>query len=289
MQSLAVHRSRKLIPEFVLHRPRTLEETCALLDEYGGGASVIAGGIDVISRMKAGTGSAQVVSIADIAEMHGIRLVADRIEIGAAVTHREIESDLLIKSTMPLVAEYVSALGNIRIRCQGTIGGNVMADEPGYEILPLLLVLDAALNFCDPATGAACAVSAREFARAGTASRPFGLLTSISIPLSPISLVWNRDMRPMMAMVAVVQRSNGRPTAAGAALVGIHRRAVWGPVTLGDSPETSDEDDALSTAAGHWANALPNSDLAEGPNPIYARRVAAVILRRALAAAGLAA
>jgi aerobic carbon-monoxide dehydrogenase medium subunit len=289
VQSLAVHRSRKLIPEFVLHRPTTLAQACTLLDEYGGGVSVIAGGIDVISRMKTGTGSAQIVSISDIAEMHGIRRVTDRIEIGATVTHREIEVDPLIKSTMPSVAEYVSALGNIRIRCQGTIGGNVMADEPGYEILPLLLVLDAALNFCDPATGAACTVSAREFARTGTAPRPFVLLTSISIPISPISLIWNRDLRPTMAMVAGVQRSNGRPTAARAALVGMHRRAVWGPVALGDNPETSHDDDALSTPAGRWANALPSSDLAEGPNPIYARRVAAVMLRRALADAGLAA
>jgi CO/xanthine dehydrogenase FAD-binding subunit len=120
----------------------------------------------------------------------------------------------------------VSALGNIRIRCQGTIGGNVMADEPGYEILPLLLVLDAALNFCDPATGAVRAISARDFARAETAARSFGLLTSISVPVSPISLVWNRDLRPMMALVAGVHWSNGRPAAAGAAIVGLHRRAV---------------------------------------------------------------
>ena len=33
MQSLAVHRSRKLIPEFVLHRPESLAEVCALLDK----------------------------------------------------------------------------------------------------------------------------------------------------------------------------------------------------------------------------------------------------------------
>ena len=116
MQSLAVHRSRKLIPEFVLHRPKTLAEACALLDEHEGGAAVIAGGIDLISRMKTGAGPAHVVATADIVDMHGIRLVGDCIEIGAAVTHREVETDPLIKSRMPSVAEYVSALGNIRIR-----------------------------------------------------------------------------------------------------------------------------------------------------------------------------
>src|SRR5258708_18162810 len=275
MQSLAVHRSRKLVPEFVLHRPRTLAQACALLDEHGDGAAVIAGGIDLISRMKTGAGPAHVVAIADIADMHGIRLVGDCIEIGAAVTHREVETDPLIKSRLPSVSNYVSALGNIRIRCQGTMGGNVMADEPGYEILPLLLVLDAALNFCDPATGAVRPISARDFARAGTAAQSFGLLTSVSIPLATISLVWNRDLRPMMALVAGMQWSNGRPAAAGAALVGAHRRAVWAPVTLGDGLGASDGHGAVSSLARHWADALPNPDLAAGPNPSYARRVAA--------------
>jgi hypothetical protein len=40
MQSLAVHRSRKLIPEFVLHRPESLAEVCALLDRYDDEAAV---------------------------------------------------------------------------------------------------------------------------------------------------------------------------------------------------------------------------------------------------------
>jgi carbon-monoxide dehydrogenase medium subunit len=287
MQSLAVHRSRKLVPEFVLHRPRTLAQTCACLCEHGDGAAVIAGGIDVISRMKAGAGPAHVVAIAEIAEMHGVRLVGDCIEIGAAVTHRAVETDDLIRSRLPSVADYVSALGNIRIRCQGTIGGNVMADEPGYEILPLLLVLDAALNFCDPATGAVRAISARDFARADTTARSFGLLTSISVPLSPISLVWNRDLRPMMALVAGVNGSNGRPVAAGAVIVGLHRRAVWAPIPLGDSLGAPDPHAAVATLAQRWTEGLPSPELAAHPNPVYARRVGAVMLRRALADAGV--
>jgi aerobic carbon-monoxide dehydrogenase medium subunit len=287
MQPLAVHRSRKLIPEFVLHRPAALADACELLSEFGDKAAVIAGGIDVISRMKTGAGPAHVVSIGDISDMRGIRLDADCIRIGAAVTHREIETDPLLRSRMPSVSDYVAALGNIRIRCQGTIGGNVMADESGYEMLALLLVLDAFLNFCDPANGASRAVSARDFARAGTPARSFGLLTSISIPLAPILLVWNRDLRPMIALVAGVQWSNSRLAAGGAALVGVHRRAVWGPVAFDGSLAASNVHGAASTLAGDWARALPNPDLAGGSSPGYARRVGAVMLRRALTDAGL--
>jgi aerobic carbon-monoxide dehydrogenase medium subunit len=287
LQSLAVHRSRKLIPQFVLHRPATVDDACALLNEYGDQATVIAGGIDVIGKAKMGFGLAHVVAVAGIAEMHGIRLLDDRLGIGAAVTHREVETNPLIRSRMPAVCEYIGALGNIRIRCQGTIGGNVMADEPGYEILPLLLVLDATLNFCDPADGTSRAVAARDFARTDGATRSFGLLASISIPLPPISLAWDRSLRPTMTLVAGVQRSNGRPTAAGAALAGVHRRAVWGPVTV-DAGAVASELHA-STHSTQWANTMPDPDLAAGPSPVYTRRVAAVMLRRALVRAGAAA
>jgi len=42
--------------------------------------------------------------------MHGVGLVGDCIEIGAAVTHRAVETDDLIGSRLPSVADYVSAL-----------------------------------------------------------------------------------------------------------------------------------------------------------------------------------
>jgi len=289
MQSLAVHRSRTLIPQLVLHRPKTLAEACALLHRYGDDAAVIAGGIDVIGRMKLGAGPGHVVAVAGIADMRGISLAADGIRIGAAVTHREVETDALIRLRLPAISDYMSALGNIRIRCQGTIGGNLMADEPGYEVLPLLLLLDATLSFCDPANGATRAMSARDLARSGTSLRSLGLLTSISIPLSPISLVWNRELRPMMALVAGVQWSNGRAAAGGAVLVGAHRRAVWGPVLFDIYAEASNIRDAASALADRWVDGLPRPDLAGGPSPSYARRVAAVMLRRALSYAAAAA
>ena len=51
---LAVHRSRKLIPEFRLHRPRSAAEAVAMKAAAGPGAVYMAGGIDVVNRMKSG-------------------------------------------------------------------------------------------------------------------------------------------------------------------------------------------------------------------------------------------
>jgi carbon-monoxide dehydrogenase medium subunit len=232
----------------------------------------MAGGIDLISRMKSGAGFTHVVALADVAELHGIHIRGDRIEIGAATSHRAVETDALIRSRLPAVADYVANLGNIRIRCQGTIGGNVMADEPGYEMLALLLVLDATLNFCDPASTAIRPVSARDFAASAATPRSRGLLISIAIPLSPLKVVGNRDLRPALALVAGVAGPTG-----GAALIGAHRRAVWAPL----APDAA----TAEISAARWAAALPapQSSVDAG----YARRVGAVLLRRALIQTGL--
>jgi CO/xanthine dehydrogenase FAD-binding subunit len=55
--SLAVHRSRKLIPDFRLRRPRSAMEAVALKASAGTGAVFMAGGIDVVNRMKFGARS----------------------------------------------------------------------------------------------------------------------------------------------------------------------------------------------------------------------------------------
>jgi CO/xanthine dehydrogenase FAD-binding subunit len=233
----------------------------------------------VISRMKTGAGFAHIVALSEIPELHGIRLRDDCIEIGAATTHRETETDPLLRSRLPAVADYMATLGNIRIRCQGTVGGNIMADEPGYEILALLLVLDATLNFCDLATGSTHPLCARDFASDGAPTRSLGLLTSISVPLTPMKIVWSRDLRPALALVAGIERQAGRPAAGGAALVGAHRRARWAPLAIEPHAATTGE------LAARWAAALPPAQLSV--DTAHARRVGAVLLRRALVEPGL--
>ncbi|HMK35080.1 MAG TPA: FAD binding domain-containing protein, partial [Desulfomonilaceae bacterium] len=41
-----------LLPKFDYHEPRTLEEALHLLSELGGNAKVLAGGTDLLVRMK---------------------------------------------------------------------------------------------------------------------------------------------------------------------------------------------------------------------------------------------
>ena len=41
-----------LLPRFDFHRPTSIAETCAILDEYGDSASLVAGGTDVLVNLR---------------------------------------------------------------------------------------------------------------------------------------------------------------------------------------------------------------------------------------------
>ena len=89
-----------LLPKFEYHDPDTLEEACGLLDSYGSGAKVLAGGTDLIVNMKKKVLSpSHVVSLSKIPELKEITGSNGTVKIGSCVTAGEIcRSRPLIKT-----------------------------------------------------------------------------------------------------------------------------------------------------------------------------------------------
>jgi carbon-monoxide dehydrogenase medium subunit len=131
---LAVHRSRKLIPEFRLHRPLSAAEAVAMKAAAGPGAVYMAGGIDVVNRMKSGLPVTDVIHLGRVAGLDAIQETEDGLRLGALVTHDRPATSPLVRARLPALAQTWPDVANIRIRCKGTIGGNIMAGEPAYEL-----------------------------------------------------------------------------------------------------------------------------------------------------------
>src|SRR5215831_9278062 len=144
---LAVHRSRKLIPEFRLHRPRSAAEAVAMKVAAGPGAVYMAGGIDVVNRMKSGLQVTDVIHLGAVAELDEIEEAEDELQLGALVTHDRLTTSPLVKAQLPALAQTWPDVANIRIRCKGTIGGNIMAGDPSYDFALTALAADARLHF----------------------------------------------------------------------------------------------------------------------------------------------
>jgi CO/xanthine dehydrogenase FAD-binding subunit len=273
---IAIGASRKRIAPFRLHRPASVAAACAILHERQNTASVCAGGMDLVNRLKAGERIVHLIALEGIAELQGVREDGDALHIGAMTRHWQVESDPLVRARLPSLSAFIAGLGNQRVRMQGTLGGNIMAGEAAYEMLPALAALDASLLFADTASGAESAHPAIAFLQATASSR--GLLTGVRIPLRGQALAWHRDLRPAFGLECVVAFTgqSSAPSLGRAVLIGDRRGAVAADLRV-DNPQH---------IANDWAQRLPAIDAASGAGADYCRKVSAVMLRRALARAG---
>jgi CO/xanthine dehydrogenase FAD-binding subunit len=178
-------RSRmSLHPQYA--RPRTLAETTSLLAQLNAGATIIAGGQELMPHVNHGRLMPDVfVDITALAELKGISEVDGGLSIGALTVHRELQDSPLVAAHTPLLAAAAAEIGGgWQVHNRGTVGGNVAALHPLYDLIPPLLALDAVLEIhgADGVTHVPLAAHA--------AGRPFGLgtravLARILVPAAP--------------------------------------------------------------------------------------------------------
>jgi carbon-monoxide dehydrogenase medium subunit len=128
--------------EFDFFRPGSLGELVKILDETGG--CVVAGGTDVIPRMRRNLFSAStLVDASNVTELGFIEEQDGQIVIGAMTTHQEIADSDLIRSANPALAAAAASVGCHQTRHRGTLGGNIANASPAADTVPPLLAFDA--------------------------------------------------------------------------------------------------------------------------------------------------
>jgi CO/xanthine dehydrogenase FAD-binding subunit len=133
----------KPLPNFSLHRPRTLEETLELLAEHEG-SRLMAGGTDLLILLREGDVRAEhLIDLGSVEELRYIREDGGTVHIGAATTHDQLLNSEIIAAKAPILGEAVASIGSVQIRNRGTIGGNLCNASPAADTVPPLLVLDA--------------------------------------------------------------------------------------------------------------------------------------------------
>lgn len=211
--SLAVHRSRKLIPEFRLHRPRSGAEAVALKAAAGPGAVFMAGGIDLVNRMKFGDPVTEVIHLGRIDGLDRIEEQEGRLQLGALVTHDRLTTSPQVRILLPSLAQTWPDVANIRIRCKGTIGGNIMAGDPTYDFTLAAMAAEAQMHFL------ALDGSTMVFTAADDVAKHVGLLTTIVFRSgSTLRLLFDRSLRPIVSLALGLDFADGRITGGRAAI-----------------------------------------------------------------------
>jgi carbon-monoxide dehydrogenase medium subunit len=124
--------------------PSTTKEAVALLAKAKGTAHVLAGGTDLLVRMKGGFVEPDlVVDIKRIKTMREIRKTASGFSVGAAVSAGEMNENAALKKAWPGVVEAAGLIGSKQIQSRCTIVGNLCNASPAADSVPAMVAAGA--------------------------------------------------------------------------------------------------------------------------------------------------
>lgn len=203
--------------------PESVEEASALLAERAGAARVLAGGTDLMVRLKRGVVPAEqttLVSIHRIQKMREIRKVDGDLIIGAAVTATDLTRDPLVAEHVPILAEVADKLASAQIRNAATIGGNLANASPAGDLINPLLLLNARLELHSSRGSRSVAVEEFFTGPGATVMNSDEILTSIRVEIPPAERIFRfqkAGTRPSMECSVITVGIAWTPDGAGAA------------------------------------------------------------------------
>ena len=129
--------------------PKTLDEAVSLHESHGDRAMYIAGGTDVVVKIKENKIAPDyLISLKHILvpDQPTLNRETGELNIGAFVTHRMIENSSLVKLRYPILYDAVRNIGSVQIRNVATIGGNLVNAVPSADGAIPLIALDSRVN-----------------------------------------------------------------------------------------------------------------------------------------------
>lgn len=124
--------------------PTTMKEAATLLAKEKGSAFVLAGGTDLLVRLRTGFIEPDlVVDIKRIAATRAIETTAGGFRIGAAVTGAELGEHAKLKKAWPGVVEAANLIGSKQVQGRCTMTGNLCNASPAADAVPALVAAAA--------------------------------------------------------------------------------------------------------------------------------------------------
>lgn len=253
--------TQRTIPDFDLRRPLSVAEAVAAGALEG---AVYANGCtDLFAQFREGLSCATLISLDRVPGLDSISLDDEALRIGAGAVHHAGARHPAVEAALPGLAAAWRLIATERIRQRATIGGNIMARRPRYEMSIMCDSLGAELSFASPNGSSRLSIADVTGGRV-----PVGaLLLSVDIPLGAGTWFgYERSMRPLLTVAATVRGESVR-VSAGSEM----RRHFTVSAPLGTSPA-----DIAATFPGEIGDEVAGSD--------YRRHVAGVLLGRLLAA-----
>jgi aerobic carbon-monoxide dehydrogenase medium subunit len=170
------------VSRFDYHQPESLADAVDLAARFGGQASFLAGGTDLIVQIERGrVAPRHVIGLGRVPGLAGIE-VNGRIALGARVTHRAIEQTPALAGPLRCLVEGAEVIGGHQVRNVATVGGNLVNASPAADLVPCLLALDGVVTLVGPGGEREIPIERFLLGPNRTARRPDELVTRVDLP-----------------------------------------------------------------------------------------------------------
>jgi carbon-monoxide dehydrogenase medium subunit len=262
--------------DFAYHKPKSVADAVAAVKKASEG-KLMAGGMTLIPTLKQRLARpSDVVDLAGVGELRGIKSDGKSVTIGAMTRHAEVAGSADVAKAIPALAKLAAGIGDNQVRNRGTIGGSVANADPAADYPAAVLGLGATIT-TNERTIAADAFFKGLFE---TALKDGEIITSISFPATAKAAYMkfpNPASRYAMVGVFVAQTASGpRVAVTGAGPSAFRVKAMEDALAKTWSPDA---------VAGIKVPASGlNSDIHGSAE--YRAHLVTVMAKRAVAAAG---
>ena len=201
--------------EHVFLRPASLAALFAAMADFPD-ALLLGGGTDLGLRVsKDREQIPAVISLAAVAELQRIKVAADALELGGAVTYTQALPN--IDRHFPSFGGLFRRIGSRQIRNLGTIAGNLATASPIGDTIPCLIALDASVTLASRMGERVLPVESFITGYRKTALRPGEMIAAIRIPLlatdasfstHKLSKRFDQDISTVVAAFRIERRDN---------------------------------------------------------------------------------
>lgn len=280
-------------PPFIYHRPETLDEALALLDEHGDEAKVLAGGQSLLPVMALRLGRPEhVVDINRLPGLDAISVTEAGVSIGALVRHATAERSTELATAAPLAHAAMPYIGHRAIRSQGTVCGSIAHADPAAE-MPAVCLATGATLVARSSTGQR-EIAAADFGQGylTTALEPTEILTEVRFPSwsattggSVIEVARRHGDYALVGLACLVDAPGGTIASAALSFFGVANTPLRVEAAEQSLVGKSVDDAGAFAAAADLvkANIEPSADVHATTN--YRRHLAGVLTKKGLAEA----
>lgn len=134
------------------YTPQSLPEALELLGHLNGQAHVIAGGSDLVIKMRRGElVPATIINIKRLPELRGLSFDKESgLQLGALTTLGELTRSPVIQEHYPCLTKTANLIASRQIRNFATVGGNLCNASPAADTAPPLIALEATVHLVGP-------------------------------------------------------------------------------------------------------------------------------------------